>query len=238
LVASGYNFIHLLHPNNKFSVSPEGIAVQMLMQVIAEGYFEVKVQQMPTITILWEGGSSKEIDALSVYGGVSPERDRIQVLIINRDDQNAHQLEWPIPESWVCDSLLVETLTGSMSDSQTSHAIQRMAFSDTLLSLSIPAYSLLRLELKLAFPVGGISNEAAEQMPLLLYPNPAGDRICLVSGEDLEMVELYELSGKLLQRSSAQGNRYELPLNDRPGGMYLLRIHTGKGTFTRTFIRQ
>lgn len=238
LVASGYNFIHLLHPNKKFSVSPEGIAVQMLMQAIAEGYFDVKVQQMPTLTILWEGGNSKEIDALSVYGGVSAGRDRIQLLIINRDDRNAHQLEWPIPDSWVCDSLLIETFTGSMSDSQTSHMIQRQAFSDTLLSLSIPRYSLLRLELKLAFPVGGIRDETAEQMSLQLYPNPAGDRLTLVSGEELERVELYDLSGHLLLQSAAQGRHFELPLNDRPGGMYLLRIRTEKGTATRTFIRQ
>ncbi len=238
LVASGYNFIHLLRANDTFGLSPEGRAVQMLMQVIAEGWFKVKVQQMPSLSILWDNGNQKNIDALSIYGGLSRDGQKVRLLLINRDDEEAHDLIWPIPRAWVCDSLLIETFTGSMSDSQTSHMIQRQAFSDTLLSLSIPRYSLLRLELKLAFPVGGIRHEAEEQFSLQLYPNPAADRLSLVAGEELKMVELYDLSGHLLQRSAARGKRFELSLNDRPRGMYLLRIHMGKGTATRTFIRQ
>ena len=237
LVATGDNFIHLLHPNGKgISVGPEGRAVQMLMQVIAEGFFKPGIEQMPTMAID-DGSGSQTVDALSVYGGLSPDKERIRLLIVNRDDENAHPLLWPLPDSWLCDSLLVESYTGSMIDSQTNHQIQRQAFNDSLLSLSLPAYSLVRIEIKLAVPLGRQDRINREDGSLRIYPNPAGNKVYIRSEQDLEWVELYDLSGRLLTRRHAKGRRFEMALDEVPRGIYLFRISSSGATVNRRVIR-
>ncbi len=238
LLATGNNFIHLLRPvSGQIEVSPEGRAVQMLMEVIADGYYKVNILQMPTITILWDNGINKEINALSVYAGISEDQKRIQLLVVNRDDENAHQLEWDIPDAWISDSLLIETFTGSMFDSLTNYQIQKQAFNDSYLSVSVPAYSLLRLELKLA-TLTSIDEEVNVDR-VSVYPNPATENLLHIESKNLlQVVEVYSPLGKLLHRSAVNGYQFVLPLNNLSGGLYILYLYTSNGRVTRAFIRQ
>jgi hypothetical protein len=65
-----------------------------------------------------------------------------------------------------------------------------------------------------------------------IYPNPAVSTI-FVSGSDVKALELYTLSGQFLLRSNEQ----KLNVNVFPKGIYMVKIETDKGIFTKRIIK-
>lgn len=69
-----------------------------------------------------------------------------------------------------------------------------------------------------------------------LFPNPVENILYLSGGTRIRQMDLHSLTGALL--SSVQGPLSVLDMKLVPSGLYLLRIHTEEGVFSRKIIRK
>jgi len=84
--------------------------------------------------------------------------------------------------------------------------------------------------------VTGISQQREESVRI--YPNPASDRIHIVSEKTFESAELYDQLGvKRRTWSSGDISSRNLPLNDIEPGMYYLRLGFANGTTTLLLLK-
>lgn len=68
--------------------------------------------------------------------------------------------------------------------------------------------------------------EIRSEVSLSAYPNPADDYLTLeLSNENIERVELYSLTGQLLQSEAVSGTRVEISVADLPAGVYSVLVN-------------
>ena len=72
-----------------------------------------------------------------------------------------------------------------------------------------------------------------------VYPNPANDIVNIILGSSIiaESINIYDLSGRLLEQFNINGKK-ELQINvsSYPKGTYLMTIHSNNGTLTKMLI--
>ncbi|MEX1003518.1 MAG: T9SS type A sorting domain-containing protein [Crocinitomicaceae bacterium] len=74
------------------------------------------------------------------------------------------------------------------------------------------------------------STEEFEQITFQLFPNPAQDFVTLSSSHQLESVELFDISGKLLYTEKmSPAYQHQLQLSNLPNGMYVVKAKTDSG---------
>ncbi|MBR9920540.1 MAG: T9SS type A sorting domain-containing protein [Bacteroidetes bacterium] len=62
-----------------------------------------------------------------------------------------------------------------------------------------------------------------------VFPNPASDKVSILSQENVQGIEFYDIHGRLWHRESGINNaQLEIPVSDWPSGIYFYRI-IGKG---------
>lgn len=83
--------------------------------------------------------------------------------------------------------------------------------------------------------VVGIAGATLDAPEITICPNPVATS-CSVTADGLQCVDLLDLYGR--QLSTLQAPKAELNLQDLPAGLYLLRIHTASGVFTRKIVKQ
>lgn len=96
---------------------------------------------------------------------------------------------------------------------------------------AVGAYSI-SIEEELA----GIS-ENSNSANFELYPNPANDRVKISVNEVNALVQIHDLSGKLVYTTTIQ-NQQEIDLSDLGNGTYLVTVLTEKGTSTQKLVQQ
>jgi Outer membrane protein Omp28. len=69
--------------------------------------------------------------------------------------------------------------------------------------------------------------DEVESESVVVYPNPASDRVRIAGSDDIQMVEIYNLQGQKV--SSTAGNVHEISVNGLSNGLYIFRITTDKG---------
>jgi hypothetical protein len=79
-----------------------------------------------------------------------------------------------------------------------------------------------------------LSIERIGQEVLNVYPNPSADQINITSSEAIELIEIVDLNGKVLQtRNISEGLRTaEVKTQFIPTGLYLVRVRTNTGQVT------
>ena len=144
LLASGGNFIHLFHIDSVFNVGNEGYAALLVMQAIGRKIFPVTgVSNMPQISIQDPQGGTQMVDALQMWGGVDPDSNYYNLLIINRDDEHTQPLTVHFPSSWLIQSARVEHLyADSLPAPPVQYTYESVAVSGDSLSLSLPRFSV------------------------------------------------------------------------------------------------
>jgi len=76
----------------------------------------------------------------------------------------------------------------------------------------------------------GASDNQIEKQPLL-YPNPAADRLHISGLENTSSIEIYSLSGQLMNCQKPSFDAvYETDVSDFEPGLYLVKLITGRGT--------
>jgi hypothetical protein len=71
------------------------------------------------------------------------------------------------------------------------------------------------------------------QNPVLLYPNPASHVVYVQGNELTEKVQLYTLTGQLVDE---QIRSKAIPVKDLRSGLYLVKIHTGNQVVSRKLV--
>ena len=84
----------------------------------------------------------------------------------------------------------------------------------------------------------GLAETGAEQ--LRIWPNPAQTELHIenISGASIGEIRLTDLTGRLLQRRTAESGQLTLHVSDLPKGLYLLHIRNGQGTQVYKFVRK
>jgi hypothetical protein len=75
--------------------------------------------------------------------------------------------------------------------------------------------------------------DAGDLSQARFYPNPAEDEINIEAGEDFNFVELLDLSGKQVMRSTER----KLSVAELPAGVYLVKIYLHKGVTTQRMLK-
>ncbi|WP_321519932.1 thiol protease/hemagglutinin PrtT [uncultured Bacteroides sp.] len=79
-----------------------------------------------------------------------------------------------------------------------------------------------------------------DEMMFSLYPVPAKDVICIHGKDDIMQIDLFNSSGILIKqifRNEVNGKEYILPLLGLQAGLYIVRIQTANGMFSRKFTK-
>jgi hypothetical protein len=60
-------------------------------------------------------------------------------------------------------------------------------------------------------------------------PNPASGAVYVKASTDMELLELFDVQGRLLQVSHPGASSYKLDVSSRQAGIYFIRLETAKG---------
>jgi hypothetical protein len=71
-----------------------------------------------------------------------------------------------------------------------------------------------------------------------LYPSPVTDHLTIESDVTILCLEIYDILGYKLQTISVNSGSYSLNMTSSAPGIYLVRVHTQGGNFTRKIIRK
>ena len=156
LQASGNNFIHLFHSiNGNFYTGNEGYAALMVMESIGRKLFPVSnVSNMPQISILNQQGGTQQVDALQMWGGVDPDSNYYNLLVINRDDEHTQPLTVQFPASWQIQSAQVELLyADSLPVPPVTYSYQSLPVNNDNLSITLPRFSLAVIKASQGMPL-------------------------------------------------------------------------------------
>ena len=77
-----------------------------------------------------------------------------------------------------------------------------------------------------------------ESTSLVVYPNPAKDRLTIDSEEVIRQCEIYDLTGELIFTYSNDANKAEISVEFLPAGTYLVRLVTDKFAAMRKFVKK
>ena len=77
-----------------------------------------------------------------------------------------------------------------------------------------------------------------ESISLVVYPNPATDRLTIESEEVIRQCEVYDLTGQLVETLENDSERMEISVKALPAGVYLVRLVTDRFTPTRWFVKK
>jgi hypothetical protein len=241
LSAQGNNFIHLLHTNPIFSVGIEGKATTMVMESLAEGMFPVSPLNNPQIDVLTndgQGGSTLiSIDAISTWGGAGKNSEYINLLLINRDDENSHIVDIDIPAIWQADSVIFESLYGTMIDETILTNYSNSAFTGATYSAILPAYSANTVRVHLTNTLG-LDKQDNRSTGGYIYPNPSSDFIYFPSKQMPISIGIYNnLGQKIIDKTSVEINKVDV--SQLKKGIYFVRaIYSEKNSATYKLVKQ
>ncbi|VAW28610.1 hypothetical protein MNBD_BACTEROID06-1523, partial [hydrothermal vent metagenome] len=223
LAAQGNNFIHLFHTNPTFSVGTEGKAATMVMESIGQGMFSVTLSNNPQIEVLTNNKLQIDtitIDAVTVWGGIGANQEYINLLLINKDDENAHTADIQFPNSWHVDKVIYQSLYGTMVDDTVFSSYVEQPFSENTYSVQIPPFSVNTIRLHLANPLNVMEDSSDDTY---IYPNPGYDFVYLASEQKPNLVEIFNSLGKKVTHlTSINANKIEI--NKLKKGVYFIRV--------------
>jgi len=225
LSAQGNNFIHLLHTNEMFSVGVEGKATTMVMDVLSQGMFSVFPSNNPQIDVLTINNQQLDtvtIDAIQIWGGTGVNQDYINLLLINRDDENAHSVDIQIPATWQADSVIFQSLYGTMTnDTVFSSYTEENILSNTH-SIQIPAFSVNTIKIHVTNPLN-ISSNNFNLLGGFIYPNPSSDFVYLKSEKMPLSVTIFNNIGQKVA-SQTIINSKKIDIKPLKKGIYFIQV--------------
>ena len=77
-----------------------------------------------------------------------------------------------------------------------------------------------------------------ESGSLVVYPNPAKDRLTVESEEVIRQCEIYDITGQLVKTLENDSERMEISVEALPAGTYLVKLVTDSYTQTRRFVKK
>ncbi len=82
----------------------------------------------------------------------------------------------------------------------------------------------------------GINEFESKKMNVLMYPNPATDRLSVQSSQKIELMELYTINGKLIRSYEVNSNSFQFHVSELKPGCYIIRGITDQNIFSRKLV--
>ncbi len=223
LAAQGNNFIHLLHTNEVFSVSTEGQATTMVMKTLGQGIFPITVSNNPQIDLIIDN-QAISIDAVSIWGGIGANEEYINLLLINRDDENVQSIDVFIPATWQTDSVIFQSLYGTMVDETVFSNYDEQELLGNTYSVQIPAFSVNTIKIHLTEPLN--LSKYDEFADVYIYPNPTSNTFSIdLKNEVLEKATIYNQLGQKVKEVTTN----EVNISNLSNGIYFVKIIAQSG---------
>jgi hypothetical protein len=85
---------------------------------------------------------------------------------------------------------------------------------------------------------GTLQVESLKSEQFGIYPNPSNGEITCASDQNLELIEVWNMDGKLIRTVPANGKETKLDLSQLNAGVYLIKLSTAGETKTMPFYKQ
>lgn len=177
------------------------------------------------------------VEAISAWGGVGANSEYICLLLINRDDENSHIVDIDIPAGWQVDSVIFESLYGTMINETVFTDYVDSPFTGSTYSAVLPVFSVNTVRIRLTNPLG--LNEYNNKLSdAYIYPNPSSDFIYFTSKKVPVSVKIFNSLGqKVNSQISIEFDRIEI--NKLKKGIYFIQaIYSDRKYATYKFIKQ
>jgi len=79
--------------------------------------------------------------------------------------------------------------------------------------------------------------ENAQQV-LNIYPNPVNDKLFIEAGDAISLVEIYNLTGAMVLSQECNSEKVEVEVSELQSGIYFIKMTTGNGVETRSFVKK
>ncbi len=76
----------------------------------------------------------------------------------------------------------------------------------------------------------------SKQIPDIIFPNPASELFCIMSGKTINSMKLFSTSGEVLFEEKTNSNILQVPVKSLKNGLYLLQVIGGKSSNTYKLI--
>ena len=84
--------------------------------------------------------------------------------------------------------------------------------------------------------VTGVGENA--QQTVNIYPNPVNDKLIVEAAETISNVEIYNLTGAKVLGQECNSDKIEIEVSELQSGIYFIKMTTGNGVETRSFIKE
>lgn len=84
--------------------------------------------------------------------------------------------------------------------------------------------------------VTGVGENA--QQVLNIYPNPVNDKLIVEAAETISNVEIYNLTGVKVLGQECNSDKVEVEVSELQSGIYFIKMTTGNGVETRSFVKK
>jgi hypothetical protein len=85
---------------------------------------------------------------------------------------------------------------------------------------------------------GTLQTETFQADKFEIYPNPSNGEITCVADQNLELIEVWNMEGKLIRTFEVDGKQENLDLSQLTAGVYLIKLSTASETKTMPFYKQ
>ncbi|MDA0309216.1 MAG: T9SS type A sorting domain-containing protein [Bacteroidetes bacterium] len=187
---------------------------------------------------VWRNLDEAPLYTEKVRIGVSP-LDQNARRIYQNNGFTTYILEQPVPLTsgpfyigWLQNQIFKVNVGFDRNNDASQHCFYRIGQSWE--SLDIPGTPMMRPMVANDFNLDQLSTPSVQaKAPLLVYPNPARDRITLVSEEAWKQARLIDATGRELFVYASSGEQHQtLALPVVSPGAYLLKIEMEKGDFS------
>ena len=86
------------------------------------------------------------------------------------------------------------------------------------------------------FGVDGV--DEISEMNVVLYPNPASDKVMIETSEFISRCEVYNINGALVYSMNECSNNFEINVSEFAAGSYIVRLISDKSVQTRRFTKK
>jgi hypothetical protein len=72
----------------------------------------------------------------------------------------------------------------------------------------------------------------------IIYPNPVNDRLYIETQTLTQIVEVYDIFGRLQQQSAVSGQQSAIDVSDLNSGIYFVKVMTENGEIVKKFVKE
>lgn len=135
-------------------------------------------------------------------------------------------------------SLSIPAIDGTVSTTQVFiryRPEQDMFHTDSIIFSNAGLFQYLTLNGRVEEEPTGLQ-EVSGDVVFTCYPNPASSVIHIETDQPLELVQVIDLQGKVLQSVKCNGSAAVADIEEMPEGFYLVRVYTSEGVATRKLL--